>query len=136
MAGVLNFDILAQDAPQYWHSAVYVVSMMFRVLAVAAMFPIFIFFLIELAGYAVILATGAHKRQRQFTAMVAESTEAISTSVANATDVGITKRKSDEDSAREDTSAISVPVGKISESTNTGAAAPVNTNELFQRAAT
>ena len=127
MASLMDFGAVAlNSAAQAWPSAMYLLSLMFRVLAVASLAPVFVFFLIELAGYTVILATGAHYRQRQFVAMVADSTEAISANIASATGTG-TGAKNDEPDA--------TSLGKVAGATSTGAAPPVNLDTLRSRAA-
>ncbi|WFD33453.1 hypothetical protein MCUN1_000266 [Malassezia cuniculi] len=126
-----DFSVIPHSVAAYVPNVVRMVTMGFRLIAAATTLPVLIFFMIELAGYTVILFTGARYRQRKLVEMVAESTEALSETVSNATGLNDTKKSS----AAKNISNDKVAAPSAAASTGTPAVNTI-TGELRQRITT
>ena len=54
----IDLEATGHAATSLWAHGVYLTSLTFRALAVFALLPLYVFLMVELAGYAVILSTG------------------------------------------------------------------------------
>lgn len=58
MPGWIDLEAAARTAAPLWTHGVYLMSLAFRALALFALLPLYVFVMVELAGYAVILSSG------------------------------------------------------------------------------